>query len=62
MSRVMPTSSSTGTAMTAMASPKRPSACTPWRQLPVLAQMDRGMMATSAAMTVAVFRKVSTWR
>lgn len=62
MSRVMPTNTRTGTTMTPMATPKRPSACTPWRQLPVLAQMDRGMMATSAAMTAAVFKKVITWR
>lgn len=58
----MSATTTTGTTIQPMAVRYALSACTPWRQLPEPAQTARGMMATMAAMTAAVFRKVSTWR
>ncbi len=62
MSNVTPTSSSTGTTMTPIATPNWRSANRPCRQLPDAAHTARGMSATMAAMTAAVFKKVITWR
>ena len=62
MASTTPTSTSTGTTMAPMATPNWRSACRPWRQLPVPAHTAKGMRATMAAMTAAVFRKVITWR